>query len=154
MARRIIFKDGGLSSDTIPDGYTALGSDGGDLIKRFGSTFSGGSSITNITPSSIIDITTTKSINYIMIGNVDSSVINSITFNLYNPGNQSIGDQIIIISQPNTSSGFITYTFDSNFYITSCGEPGTVRFSQSRQERSVITFTYDGEIFCSTYDNC
>ena len=48
MARRIYIKDGGLNtSPTIPPGYTALGSDSGDIKKKVVDTISdiGGSQI-------------------------------------------------------------------------------------------------------------
>jgi hypothetical protein len=48
MARRIYIKDGGLStSPTIPPGYTALGSDSGDIKKKVVDTISdiGGSQL-------------------------------------------------------------------------------------------------------------
>ena len=40
MSRRIYIKDGGLTSSVVPDGYTALGSENGELKIRVGDTTS------------------------------------------------------------------------------------------------------------------
>lgn len=40
MAKRLIFKDGGLSSSPTPEGYTFIGSDSGNIITQFGLTIS------------------------------------------------------------------------------------------------------------------
>ena len=53
MARRIYIKDGGLNtSPTIPPGYTAIGTNGGELKKKVVNTISdiggGGSSKTRV----------------------------------------------------------------------------------------------------------
>lgn len=107
-----------------------------------------------------INITTSATKNYIILGNVDSADVVEVDFYLLNPGEQSIGDQIIIISQPNSSDEDITYTYDKeggNFYISGCGDkisPVQSIFNDGSQERDVTIFTYDGEVFCATYDNC
>jgi hypothetical protein len=58
MARRIYIKDGGLNtSSTIPPGYTALGTDSGDLKKKVVDTISdiGGSSVEVNTSTKLAD---------------------------------------------------------------------------------------------------
>jgi hypothetical protein len=40
MSRRIYIKDGGLTSSVVPDGYTALGSENGELKIKIGDTTS------------------------------------------------------------------------------------------------------------------
>lgn len=59
MARRIYIKDGGLNtSSTIPPGYTALGTNGGDLKKKVVDTISdiGGGSSTSKTRVDVVSV--------------------------------------------------------------------------------------------------
>jgi hypothetical protein len=115
-------------------------------------------SVTNITPTANITITTTANKNYFILGYIDGAILPAITITLSNPGFQSIGDQIIIISQPDTTNADIDICYDpSNFYLTHCGDPDSPpcsNFSDGSPERDVTIFTYDGAVFCATLDNC
>jgi len=103
-------------------------------------------------------ITTGARKTIVQLGYINSSVYTYIQFHLANPNKQLIGDQIILISQPNTTVGDIDYCFPNEyFYITQCGgsdTPPCLYFSETTQERDVSIFTYDGEKFCNTADNC
>lgn len=114
--------------------------------------------VQRIVPAANIYITTSKGENYIQLGKIDGSVLTNIQFHLANPGKQTLGDKLYIISQPDTTSNDIEYCYDdSYFYITRCGgkeSPPCSTFDGGEQERDVTIFTYDGEKFCSTYDNC
>ncbi len=89
---------------------------------------------------------------------IDNVVTADINFTLDNPGDQNIGDYLMIMSKPDSTGGDITYTYDSAyFYITSCGSPlspTTSEFNEGAPERDVTMFIYDGEKFCATLDNC
>lgn len=94
---------------------------------------------------------------YVMLGKVDSAQYTTLNIHLVNPGKQLIGDQLILISQPDTTSDDITYSYDTNFYLTRCAGPVTPPesiFDDGSQERDITIFTYDGSVFCATYDNC
>lgn len=103
-------------------------------------------------------ITTSARKTYYMMGKIDSAVYTNLQFHLANPGKQYIGDQLIIISQPDTTADDITYCYDDPyFYLTRCGGPANPPcsdFNDGSQERDVTIFTFDGEKFCATYDNC
>lgn len=94
----------------------------------------------------------------IQLDYIDSAVYTDIQFHLSNPNKQLIGDQIILISQPDSTTNDIDYCFDgSDFYITKCGDPELppcISFEGGVPERDVSIFTYDGKIFCNTADNC
>lgn len=115
-------------------------------------------SVTNITPAANITITTTANKNYFVLGYIDGNLLPSINITLGNPGSQVIGDQIIIISQPDTTNADIDICYDaSQFYLTHCGGPTSPvcsAFNEGAPERDVTIFTYDGAVFCATYDNC
>ena len=89
---------------------------------------------------------------------IDDIVTADIYFTLDNPGEQSIGDQLFVMSKPNSTGGDITYTYDPlYFYMTDCGDPSNPPesfFDAGEQERDVTVFTFDGEVFVATWDNC
>lgn len=103
-------------------------------------------------------IATVAKNNYVMMGAVDSSVYQYVNIHLTNPGKQNVGDKIYLISQPDTTSNDIEYDYDPlYFYLTKCGGPETPpvsNFDSGSPERDVSIFTYDGQVFCATYDNC
>ena len=103
-----------------------------------------------------VDLIITARKTLVDLGNVNSAVYNTVNFSVLNPGQQLMGDQIVVISQPNTTTTDITYDYNSTqFYLTRCGGPeNTSRFDNGQQERDVTIFTYDGAVFCATYDNC
>lgn len=105
-----------------------------------------------------INITAQSGEHYVVLGLVDGAIYSNLLFNLTNPGSQSIGDKLYIISQPDTTVGNITYCYDANnFYIQACGgtqNPPCSFFSSGEEERDVTTFIYDGGKYCSTFDNC
>ena len=115
-------------------------------------------SVTNITPTANITITTTANKNYFVLGYIDGDILSSIQITLGNPGEQVIGDQIIIISQPDTTNTNIDICYDpSNFYLAHCGSPDSPpcsNFGDGSPERDVTVFIYDGAVFCATWDNC
>lgn len=114
--------------------------------------------VTNVTPAADVYIQTTGDTTIINLGYVDSNVITAIQFHLGNPGKQSIGDKLMVISQPDTTANNIQYCYDdSDFYMTQCGGPESPpcsNFEDGTPERDVTIFTYDGAKFCSTFDNC
>lgn len=94
---------------------------------------------------------------YVMLGKVDGNIYQTLNIHLANPGKQLIGDQIVLISQPDTTSNDITYNYSTDFYLSKCGGPATPTqsiFDSGTQERDITIFTFDGEVFCATYDNC
>lgn len=115
-------------------------------------------SVTNVNIGDNINITTTANRNYFVLGYIDGAVQPSINISLTNPGTQSIGDQIIIISQPDTTGGNIDICYNpTQFYLARCGSPDSPpcsNFNDGSPERDVTIFTYDGSMFCATYDNC
>ena len=117
-----------------------------------------GKTVQQVIPAADVYLTTEKGETYILLGKVDSAIITNIQFHLANPGKQSVGDKLYIISQPDTTSSDITYYYDaSDFYITKCGGPELPpqsKFNSGNQERDVTIFIYDGEKFCCTFDNC
>ena len=117
-----------------------------------------GQRVYKMTPATDMYVRTIANTTIIDMGYVDSSVFTDIQFHLVNKGQQLIGDKLIIVSQPDTTSNNITYCFDdTDFYITQCGGPESppcVAFTDGNPERDVTIFTFDGEKFCSTYDNC
>jgi len=125
------------------------------LIDSSIGTLGGGLAIDHIPYSAEIGISAsgTKTV-YV----IDDIVTADISFTLVNPGEQSIGDQLFVMSKPDSTGGNVTYTYDPlYFYITFGGAPGSpvneVVFSNGTQERDVAVFTFDGEMFTATWDN-
>lgn len=118
-------------------------------------TLGGGTTVNNISYSEEIGLSAsgTKTI-YVIDGDVTADIY----FTLVNPGEQSIGDQLFVMSKPDSTGGDITYTYDSlYFYMTQCGDPQDPIesvFGAGEPERDVTVFTYDGEMFVATWDNC
>lgn len=114
--------------------------------------------IQKVTPAADVYITTEPGETYILLGEIDTFVLSNIQFHLANPGKQSIGDKLYIISKMTNTSIAVTYCYDaSNFYMMQCGatqNPPCSVFSSGGPERDVTVFIYDGEKFCSTFDNC
>jgi len=126
------------------------------LIDSSIGAITGGSVITHVPYSANIDITASATKTTYVI---DDIVTANIFFTLTNPGDPNIGDQLLIMSKPDSTGGDITYTYDPlYFYISYCGSPGDpvneTTFSDGTQERDVTMFIFDGEMFVATWDNC
>lgn len=108
-----------------------------------------------VTPAPVINITAQPGEHYIMLGKVDGAIYPNIQFNLANPGAQSIGDKLYIVSEPDTTSANIQYCYNLNrFYVTECGGSSCVAYDAGDEERDITVFIYDGQKYCSTFDNC
>ncbi len=65
-----------------------------------------------------------------------------------------IGDTLIISTVTDITES-ISYIFDNNFFITSCGgSEGEFPGFDVRAARNMAIFTFDGELWVNTYDNC
>lgn len=115
----------------------------------------GGTSTNHINYSESIDLVASENKTIYVIDDVVTADIN---FTLANPGEQTIGDQLIIMSKPDSTGGNITFTYDPlYFYMTDCGDPSNPPesiFDAGEPERDVTVFIYDGEMFVATWDNC
>ena len=126
------------------------------LIDSSIGTLGGGLAIDHIPYSAEIGISAsgTKTV-YV----IDDIVTADISFTLVNPGEQSIGDQLFIMSKPDSTSSNVTYTYDPlYFYMTDCNgspsNPPASLFDAGVLERDVTVFTYDGGMFVATWSNC
>lgn len=83
---------------------------------------------------------------------LSSSISENKNFRQQDKTNNQIGDVLKISIQ--AKSGSITISFDVNdFYIWECGSTSTT-VNIPGDGRNIITFTYDGTMWVSTYDNC
>lgn len=91
-------------------------------------------------------------------GIVDSATVTDVYFSVNPITEHSIGDQMFLISKPNSSTADVTYHYDgTQFYLTNCSGPEIPPvsvFNSETQERDVTIFTFDGEVWVSTFDNC
>lgn len=101
-------------------------------------------------------ITTGARKTIVQLGYINSTEYTNIQFHLANPNKQLIGDQIILISQPDTSADDIDYCFDTAyFYVSQCGgDDICINYGDGNPERDVSILTFDGVKFCNTADNC
>jgi hypothetical protein len=142
-----------------PYGFVQLGANGNIPSNVTASFALSASYVTN----PIININPTSDIALTVLGSkttyvINGSVTSSINFTIANPGSQNIGDQLVIISKPNTTGPItINYNYNSSsFYITQGGSPVNppyASFGASQQERDVAVFTFDGEMFVASWDN-
>ena len=66
----------------------------------------------------------------------------------------SLGDKITLMFKPSVVNGnLIRMTLSSDFYYTTCGDFNTHENLQNL-ERWVFNFTFDGEKYVCTIDNC
>jgi len=89
--------------------------------------------------------------NYVTKFIVDNTYSDANIYLNVDTSNSNIGDlyTLIVICQSTNNSVFVH--FDNNFYLVLCGD-----YSDSCEvnNRIVLEFTYDGEKFVNTDDNC
>ncbi len=66
----------------------------------------------------------------------------------------SFGDTLIISTLPDDTNNSVEYFFDSNYFLTTCGGHSTPSNFGPSTPRNVIIFTFDGDVWMNTYDNC
>ena len=64
-----------------------------------------------------IPLSARKTIVY--LGYINSADVQTVNIRITNPGKQYLGDQIVLVSQPDTFSNDITYSYEpTQFYLT------------------------------------
>ena len=111
--------------------------------------------IVNVTPALNVNLTTTANKTIFNLGVFTGSSYPNININLSNPGEQSVGDELILIANPNSTSGNINICFNAaDFYLTKGSNTSTcLSFDDNKQERLACTFIYDGQKFVNSADN-
>jgi hypothetical protein len=88
-------------------------------------------------------------------GIIDSAMVTDVYFKTNPVTDHAIGNQLFLISKPNSTSADIVFHYDNTqFYLTLCTVPETTTFSAGFQERNITIFTFDGEMWVATYSNC
>jgi hypothetical protein len=125
------------------------------LSKKLGPLYQYISPITVNSTTIILNPTGAKTM-CVIEGIVDSTTVTDVYFKVNPITEHAIGDQMFLISKPNTNTHDITYHYDSSqFFVTNCaGSNAKTVFNNEGQERSVIVFTFDGEAWVSTYNKC
>jgi len=84
-----------------------------------------------------------------------TTIITGITFfTCSDTSRSSFGDVLIISTLPDNTDNDIEYFFDSNYFLTTCGGHSTPSHFGPSSPRNIIVFTFDGEVWVNTYDNC
>jgi hypothetical protein len=112
----------------------------------------------SISPSNNVynigDIVYPRTSNYSAIFNIDNSS-GPIVWNLSVDKNlATVGDILnIMLVVSNPGLNLVTLNLSSDFYTTVCGNEKS-SLSVGEYARLVLVFTYDGNAYISTYDNC
>ena len=115
--------------------------------------------VVNVTPPaadqfgvSNVVLTTTANKTIFNLGTVNGINIQAISITLGNPGQQAVGDTLIVML--NATSNGVTVNFSSNnFYNQQVGYPNNTLPTLFSGERVVTIFTFDGAKFTCTFDN-
>ena len=115
--------------------------------------------VVNVTPPAVdsfgvsnVVLTTTANKTIFNLGAVNGNNISYMEITLGNPGQQAVGDTLILMFNAINSS--VTATFNTTyFYHQTTGGPNPALPSLSATERSVTILTFDGEKFTCTADN-
>ena len=115
--------------------------------------------VVNVTPPaadafgvSYIVLTTTANKTIFNLGAVNGNSIPAMNIALGNPGQQAVGDTLIVMFNAINSS--VTATFNTtSFYHQTTGGPQPDLPTLLAGERSVTIFTFDGAKFTCTADN-
>ena len=81
-----------------------------------------------------------------------SSTPVSTTLQLTNIGNASIGDKLVVMFEKTSTNNHLSVTFPNTMYITRCGTHSVQINIDGLHDTRV--FTFDGEVFVDTHDNC
>ena len=126
------------------------------LSKKLGCLYQYISPITLNNTTILLNPTGVKTV-CLIEGIVDSATVTNVYFKANPITEHAIGDQLFLISKPNSTTATITYHYEqSQFYLSKAGYPVVPPvsiFSDGSQERDVTIFTFDGEVWVSTYDN-
>lgn len=108
-----------------------------------------------VTPSANVVLTTTANKTIFNLGAFTYNNLPNVNITLGNPGQQQVGDLLILIANPDTTNGSITMNFSNDFYITkgSSSVATSLSFSSSRLQRLASIFVYDGQKFVNSADN-
>jgi hypothetical protein len=127
------------------------------LNKRLGPLYQYISPITVNDSTILLNPTGAKTM-CVIEGIIDSATVTDVYFKVNPITEQAIGNQLFLISKPNSTADDIIFHYDNTqFYLTMCGSPEippSTKFSEGLQERDVTIFTFDGEVWVATYDNC
>jgi len=110
---------------------------------------------TDIVPDGVYTVNTSGVHNYIIVFNTIDNTSSSVNFTIdaYTPS-ASLGDKVTLMFKPSVVGGNqIHMTLSNDFYYTSCGDLNTSENLQNLQ-RWVFNFTFDGEKYVNTKDNC
>jgi hypothetical protein len=110
--------------------------------------------VVDVTPSTNVTLNTVANKTIFNLGTVDGNLVNNITVTLGNPGEQEIGDTLILMLTGKAGSTNINVTFDNIFFHhQTTGSQRDYLPTISGGEKSVTIFTFDGEKFVCTNDN-
>jgi hypothetical protein len=82
---------------------------------------------------------------------VNTQLTGDTNFTCSDISNTKIGDVLVIITLTTSS---IQFTFDSNYFLTTCNGNTTPSSFSPSSPRNVIYFTFDGEVWVNTFNNC
>jgi hypothetical protein len=125
------------------------------LNKRLGPLYQYISPITVNNSTILLNPTGSKTM-CVIEGIIDGATVTDVYFKVNPITEQAIGNQLFLISKPNSTGGDITFQYDaSQFFVTNCAGSNTKTvFNNAGQERSVTIFTFDGEVWVSTNNKC
>lgn len=88
-------------------------------------------------------------------GLIDNSAANFAFSLTVDTTNAEMGDRLQLFTKyASTTSGFsVTVNLSTDFYFTQCGSVET-SYTNQDLERLVYIYTFDGEKYVCTYDNC
>jgi hypothetical protein len=108
--------------------------------------------VVDVTPSSDVILNTTATKTIFNLGVINGNNVNNITIALGNPGQQQIGDTLVLMLSVINSS--VSVFFNSTyFYHQTTGNQNNFLPFLNAGERSVTIFTFDGVKFVCTNDN-
>ena len=96
------------------------------------------------------NITTNARITWV---NFSGLITTDINISQTDKTNSHIGDTIYFAAKFDTSAHNLDFS-SSDFFIWQCGDSQSEVSVRANQERLVMIFTYDGDKWCNTYDNC
>ena len=110
--------------------------------------------VVDVTPSANIALNTVANKTIFNLGTVDGNLVNTINVTLGNPGEQEIGDTLILLLNAKVGSSSINVNFINTYlHHQTVGGQRDYLPTIFGGERSATIFTFDGQKFVCTYDN-